>query len=79
MKKIVIALATLGALSTAALAERSQDLRDIDTYRGPYATKMVEASAVSESYGVTAPSGLAGLTAYERQMLNAEKIQHNEK
>ncbi len=37
MKKILIAASTLIALSAPALAERSDDLRNMSTYTGKYA------------------------------------------
>jgi hypothetical protein len=39
MKKIALSLIALAAVSTAALADRSQDLRDIDTYMGKFANE----------------------------------------
>jgi hypothetical protein len=38
MKKIIISLAALAAVSTAALAERSYDLRDSPEARGTFST-----------------------------------------
>lgn len=40
-KKIALSLIALAAVSTAALAERSQDLRDTDTYMGKFANEAV--------------------------------------
>ena len=36
MKKITLSLIALAAVSTAALADRSYDLRDSDTYMGKF-------------------------------------------
>jgi hypothetical protein len=36
MKKIVLSVLALAAISTVALAERNKELRETDTYFGPY-------------------------------------------
>jgi hypothetical protein len=45
MKKIIVSLAALAAISTAALAERSYDLRDSAEARGSFA--VYDGSAVA--------------------------------
>ncbi len=47
MKKIALSLIALAAVSTAALADRSQDLRDIDTYMGKFADESVSFEKLS--------------------------------
>ena len=42
MKKIALSLIALATLSTASFAERSADLRDLDTYTGQYANPSVK-------------------------------------
>jgi hypothetical protein len=70
MKNVLISLASLAALSTAALAsDRSYDLRDSDTYFGKYATQLKaknysNANSSAEAFAV-ANDGPA-LTAFER-------------
>lgn len=75
MKKIILALAAVAAVSTAALAEnRSQDLRDTDTYAGKYSVQSDVQTTDSNALAVV--EGKASLTAYERQLLNAEINDH---
>jgi hypothetical protein len=42
MNKILLSLAALTAISGAALAERSYDLRDSDTYTGKYSSMQIQ-------------------------------------
>lgn len=49
MKKFIIAAAALAAVSSAAFAERSDDLRDSDTYFGKYARNTAVAASATDS------------------------------
>jgi hypothetical protein len=59
MKKIIITLATLSALSTAAFAERHYDLRDTPEARGTISTQFDNASVVGSVELLAAPSVVA--------------------
>lgn len=75
MKKIILSLAAVAALSTAALAEnRSYDLRDSDTYFGKYSTQVANQSAASNALAVT--SNDAGLTNFERVLKISAEREH---
>ena len=68
MNKIIISLAALAALSTAALAERTDiDSRDRDQYSG-YSVQVQESAPL---YVGSSATGKAGLTAYERTLLQS--------
>ena len=83
MKKVLISLLALTAVSGAALAsDRNYDLRDSDTYFGKYSTKhkapnYFNANSSVEAFAV-ANDG-AALTAYERMMKISEENEHGRK
>ena len=83
MKNVLISLAALAALSTAALAsDRSYDLRDSDTYFGKYSTQLKaksysNANSSAEAFAV-ANDG-AALTAFERMKKISEENEHGSK
>jgi hypothetical protein len=82
MKNVLISLAALAAVSSAALASDSVDLRDSDTYFGKYSTKhkapsYSNASSSAEAFAV-ANDG-AALTAFERMMKISEENEHGGK
>ena len=65
MKKLILSLAAIAALSTASFAaERNYDLRDSDTYTGRYATRAQPAPVSVDALAVSAD--VNGLTAFER-------------
>lgn len=65
MKKFAISLIALAAISTASFASgnRSNDLRDTDTYVGPYSAQMMnKASAANALAVVNAATNFERLT-----------------
>jgi uncharacterized protein YxeA len=79
MKKVLISIAALAAISTAAVAsERNYDLRDSDTYFGKYSEQ-----AQNGSYITTDAMAVAGdaqaLTAFQRMMKTSEENEHGKK
>ena len=76
MKKIVISLLALAAVSTVAFADQNRgDLRDSDTYFGKYSNQVKDQSTSSNAFAV--PSENTGaLTAFER-MLQTSKENEN--
>jgi hypothetical protein len=73
MKKIIISIAALAAISSAALASgnRSWELRDADTYYGKYSSM---ADKASNSVNAFAVEGNAGVSSnFERLKKNQEK------
>ena len=78
MKTLFISLAALAAVTSAALASDSVDLRDSDTYFGKYSTRhkapgYSNANSSAEAFAV-ANDG-AALTAFERMMKISEENQ----
>ncbi len=73
MKKIIISIAALAAISSAALAagNRSWELRDADTYVGKYSS-MIEKSSISVNALAVAGSGSRS-TNFERLLKNQVK------
>jgi hypothetical protein len=70
MKKIILSLAAIAALSTASIAaERNYDLRDSDTYSGRYATQTQPAPLSVNAFPVRSDD--AALTAFERMTRTA--------
>ena len=69
MKKIILTLAALAALSTVSLASgnRSWDLRDSDTYFGKYSTQLKGNATFAVSSAALAVSDDTGtMTNFER-------------
>ena len=83
MKNVLISLAALAALSSAALAsDRGYDLRDSDTYFGKYSTQLKaksysNANSAAEAFAVVDDS--AALTAFERMKKISEENEHGRK
>lgn len=85
MKKITLSLFALAALSTASLAagNRSWDLRDLETfnaYSSSGATLSTKGTAEMPSAALAIPGIQQNdgvLTAYERQRMNADLVEHN--
>ena len=82
MKNVLISLAALAALSTAALAsDRSNDLRDSDTYFGKYSAQLkvnrLPYGATTDALAVV--NGGKALTAFERMMKISEENEHGSK
>ncbi len=65
MNKLILSLAAIAALSTAALAgERNYDLRDSDTFTGRFATQAQQADVAVNA--ISASTDDVALTAFER-------------
>jgi opacity protein-like surface antigen len=77
MKNVLISLLALAALSGAALASDSVDLRDSDTYFGKYSAKHQSQATDSNAFAV-ANDG-AALTAFERMQKISEENEHGRK
>lgn len=78
MKNVLISLAALAVLSTAALAnDRGYDLRDSDTYFGQYSTQSKNTGYESNALAVAGDS--ASLTAFERMQKISEENEHGSK
>ena len=83
MKNVLISLAALAALSTAAPAsDRGHDRSDSDINFGKYSTqlkanKYSNASSSAETFAVEIES--AQLTAFERMKKNAEENENGSK
>jgi hypothetical protein len=79
MKKIYITILALAALSGAAYANDSVDLRDSDTYFGKYSTQLKN-NAAKESMTVVSPLAIdenaPGLTNFERIMKISKENDH---
>ena len=84
MKKIALSLIALAALSGAALAERSYDLRDLETVNGQSSSgaflPAIEGSTTdSNAAAIVGGADYSGkLTAYQRALLNAERGDNGE-
>lgn len=78
MKNVLISLAALAAVSSAAVASDSVDLRDSDTYFGKYSTQNNAPSNASVEAFAVVNDG-AALTAFERMMKTSEENQHGRK
>lgn len=84
MKKFAFALIALTSLSGAALAERSYDLRDLQTVNGqsssgvflPSTGMTAKDESAAAMTDVMASNG--SLTAYQRQLLNAAQEDNGE-
>jgi hypothetical protein len=81
MKKLLISIAALAAISSAAMAsERNYDLRDSDTYFGKYSAQLQNGR---DGYTSTEALAIAGdaqsLTAFERMMKLSEENEHGKK
>ncbi len=76
MKKIAISLLALAAVSTVAFAnpDRSFDPRDLDTYVGKHATRLVDQSTNSHALAVV--NDRQGLTSFERMKKISEENQN---
>jgi hypothetical protein len=76
MKNVLISLLALAAVSGAALASDSVDLRDSDTYFGKYSTQHQAAqSYATKSNAFAVANDGAALTAFERMMKISEENQ----
>jgi hypothetical protein len=67
MKKLAISLTALAAISTAALASgnRNYDLRDSDTYTGPFAQSGTFSMSAVDAFAYTKAGFGSGLTLQE--------------
>ena len=82
MKTLLISLAALAAVSSAALASDSIDLRDSDTYFGKYSTKHKAPSYSNANSSVEAfavANDGAALTAFERMRKISEENERGRK
>ena len=82
MKNVLISLAALAAVASAALASDSVDLRDSDTYFGKYSTKHKAQSSSNANASVEAfavANDGAALTAFERMMKISEENERGRK
>lgn len=74
MKKIVLTLAALGALSTAALAERNHDLRDYEYFTSSGTPTAVMTYDTANSAGFIADiDGDGVISNFERLNANSDK------
>ncbi len=74
MNKIILSLAALAALSTAALAARTDiDPRDRDQNSGYW----VQVQDTAPLYVGRSATGKAGLTAYERVLLQSQENENS--
>jgi hypothetical protein len=73
MKKIIISIAALAAISSAALAagNRSWDLRDADTYVGKYSSQIDQTSNTVNTFAVE--DNASPSTNFERLLQNQAK------
>jgi hypothetical protein len=76
MKNVLISLLALAAISGAALANDSLDLRDSDTYFGKYATKHQAPGYATDSNAFAVTNDGAALTAFERMKKISEENEH---
>ena len=85
MKKIALSLVALAALSGAALAERSYDLRDLETVNGYSSSGAFQEVAPNTALDTNAAAIVGGgdygntLTPYERALRNAEDSDNGNK
>jgi hypothetical protein len=81
MKTLIVSLAALAAVSSAALAsDRNYDLRDSDTYFGKYSTQNKAKNHATDTEAlVIVKGGKANLTAFERMNLISEENEHGGK
>jgi hypothetical protein len=82
MKNLLISIAALAAVSTAALASDSVDLRDSDTYFGKFSTMYMASEDASTQASVEAFAVVGNgqeMTAFERMSMISEENEHGRK